>query len=329
MRLKLRGIGVLLVLGGLATTADAQSQTTPFFRMDCGTNGSNWPQCGFDVSDTSATQYYRRTRVPAGSPSGSDAVQFDFIPTTATNLDFGYGWALSRASALPPAPQGQARYIRYRVRVLSPLNAMNNSDSRWASKLVILGNNCESGTHQPTRVIGFLDTGGNSDYTRMFTRAGQNIGPSSVNLPLALGQWMDIQIKAQSSSAASATDGYVALYVNNNNEATPTGRSPNISLRTSGWSPSTCPASWMAFGSSAREIRTGAVLAFQLADFEYDDAFDPNWDIGGGSGQSGPAAPQGLRILSSGAVGVLPIGAVLSLLGFRLRRLKPVSQDGK
>ena len=321
MSLKWKAIALLLVLGGLAEHANAQ--TTPIFRMDCGVNGSEYPLCGFDVYDTAAAQYYRRTRVPAGSPSGNDAVQFDWIPSTNTNVDFGYGWGLTRASALPPVPQGAARYIRYRVRILAPLNARTLSDSRWASKVVLFGNNCENAPHQPTRVIGFHDTGGGSDYTRMFVRAGQNIGPSTANLPLVAGSWMNIQIKAQSASTTSATDGYVALYLNNNNEGAPTDRAAGIPLRTSGWSPSTCAASWTAFGSSAREITAGSTLSFQLADFEYDDAFDPNWSLntGGGSAVS-PAAPTGLRIMSGAAVPFLPVGAVLSLLGYRLRRFK-------
>jgi len=325
MSLKWKAIGLLLVLGGLAEHANAQ--TTPLFRMDCGSNGSNWPQCGFDVYDTNATQYYRRSRVPAGSPSGSDATQFDWTPTTATNLDFGYGWGLTNAGRLAPVPQGGVRYIRYRLRINAPVNWRTASDTRWASKIVILGNTCENGTHMPTRVIQMLRSHGDSIWDRTYLDFSQNIdtggpgaaGPYGV---LPVGQWINIQLKIQSSSTTSNADGRLSVYYNNNNEGAPTMRSSSgIVLKTSGWSPSTCSGSHMIFGGSAREVMAGANLSFQVADFEYDDAFDPNWDLGSAGGSaSSPAAPSGLRIVSG--AGILPLGAVLSLLGYRLRRFK-------
>ena len=325
MSLKWKAIGLLLVLGGLAEPANAQ--TTPLFRMNCGSNGSNWPQCGFDVYDTSATQYYRRSRVPAGSPSGSDATQFDFIPTTATNLDFGYGWGLTSGAYLAPVPQGGTRYIRYRLKINSPVNWRTASDSRWASKIVILGNTCENSAHQPTRVIQMLRGPGDSVWTQAILNFSQNIDTGGLSDagpfgPLPIGQWINIQLKIQSSSTTSTADGRLYSYYNNNNEGAPTMRSSSgIVLRTSGWSPATCSGSHMILGGSAREVMAGANLSFQLADFEYDDAFDPNWDLGSAGGSvSSPAAPSGLRIVSG--AGFLPLSAVISLLGYRLRRSK-------
>jgi len=276
-------LGVLTALAALPQPAAAQTTTTPFFRMDCGTNGSNWPLCGFDVADTNATEYYRRTRIPGGSPSGSDAVQFDFIPTTDTNLDFGYGWALSRASALPPVPQGAARFIRWRLRINEPMYWRTASDSRWGSKIVILGNNCENGSHQPTRVIQMLRGPGGSVWDRAILNSSQNIDTDGVSDagpvdPVPVGRWVNIQLKIQSSSTTSTPDGRISLYIDNNNEAAPTMQSRGgFVLKTSGWSPATCSASWIAFGSSAREVMAGANLSFQVADFEYDDEFDPRW----------------------------------------------------
>jgi hypothetical protein len=263
--------------------------------MDCGTNGSNWPECGFDVSDTNAIQYYTRTRIPAGSPSGSDAVQFTFLPTTATNLDFGYGWGLTRASALTPVPQGAARFIRWRLKINAPVNWRTASDSRWASKIVILGNNCENTTHQPTRVIQMLRGPGGNVWDQAILNSSQNIDTGGISDagpydPLPIGRWINIQLRVQSSSTTSTPDGRISLFIDNNNETSPTMQSrQGFVLKTSGWSPTTCDSSWMAFGSSSREVMAGANLSFQVADFEYDDAFDPRW------APPSPLAPLALR----------------------------------
>jgi hypothetical protein len=275
--------GALLMTAAM-TTLDGQ--TTPLFRMDCGVNGSAWPLCGFDVYDTAAAQYYRRTRIPGGSPSGSDATQFDFIPqASALNVDFGYGWALTRASALPPVPQGQARYLRWRLYINSPVNWRTLSDSRWGSKIVILGNNCENAPHQPTRVIQQMRGPGGSNWKYGILNTSQNIDSDGLSEagpldPIPIGQWVHIQVKVQSSSTTTTADGRISTYYNNNNEATPTFQSRRgIVLRSSGWSKATCPASWIAFGQSAREAGPGANLSFRVADFEYDDEFDPHWAL--------------------------------------------------
>jgi hypothetical protein len=329
MGLKWKAIGVLLVvvLGGLAE-APATAQTTPLFRMDCGTNGSNWPQCGFDYVETRREGvYWRRTLVPAGSPSGSDAAQYDWIPTSDTQLDFGYGWAYNLTQ---PVPQGATRYIRYRIKILSPLNAATASDSRWASKLVILGNTCESGTLMPTRVISELGTPGGYVWNVAQWRLAQNIdwgGPSGMTVnPIRLDTWHDVQIKVQSSTTTSSSDGMLYIYIDgaNSSEGTPTAQSASgFTLKTLGWSTTTCPGSHLVFGGSAREIANGSRLSFQVADFEYDSRFDSRWSISGSSGgASTPAAPTGLRIVSGAAIGVLPISALLSILGYRVRRSK-------
>jgi hypothetical protein len=61
-------------------------------------------------------------------------------------------------------------------------------------------------------------------------------------------------------------------------------------------------------------------VAFQVAAFEFDDQFDASWHTGtGGGGPTPPAAPNppsGVRVLSSGAGMLLPLGA---LVGWRRR----------
>ena len=178
------------------------------------------------------------------------------------------------------------RYIRYRLQINAPVNWHTASDSRWASKIIILGNTCENGNHQSTPVIQMLRGPGDSVWNRAQLDFSQNIdtgGPSAAGpYGLPVGRWLDIQLKIASSSTASASDGRLSVYIDNNNEAKPTVRSSRgFVLRTSGWSPSTCDGSHLIFGGSAREVTAGANLSFQVADFEYDDEFDPRWDIGG------------------------------------------------
>jgi len=83
------------------------------------------------------------------------------------------------------------RYIRYRLKINAPVNWHTASDSRWASKIIILGNTCENGNHQPTRVIQMLRGPGDSVWNRAQLDFSQNIdtgGPSAAG-PLRAAGW--------------------------------------------------------------------------------------------------------------------------------------------
>jgi hypothetical protein len=290
-------LGGLVLAGSVGAVGLAQQQRTPLFRMDCGTGGSAYPLCGFSAlanDDSSLGVHFRRSRIPGGSPSGSDAVQFDLLPVAA-HLQHYLGWRLDR----PPAvPQGASRYLRFRIRLRSPINYTAHSGG-WGAKFVILGDTCES-DFAPTRVIVNLrDAGGN--YGAAILSTEQNIAgpPSRVDSPgLAPDVWHSVQVKVRSSSSASANDAMLFFYLDGGNasESRPTGQSSGpFRLRTDGWS----GACSMGFGYFAgTTLRAGSNVSFQVADFEYDDEFDSSWHLGGGgTGVTPPTAPSNVRIV--------------------------------
>lgn len=288
-----------LAVGGVAVTRAQQS--TPIFRMDCGVNGSAYPLCGFSAladEDQDLGVHFRRSRIAAGSPSGRDAVQFDMVPSR-THVQHYFGWRLDR----PPAvPQGASRYFRFRLKVRSPIQYAGN-ESSWGAKFIILGDGCES-HFPPTRVIVNLGASA-TDVSRAFLRIEQNIAgpPSRIDTaPLAPDVWHNVQVKVRSSSTASATDGMLFVYLNGDNrsEQAPTMQSSGpFRLRTAGWS-GDCS---MGFGYFAgTTLQPGGSASFQVADFEYDDAFDTAWHTPSGQPQPPPSAappapPTNVRIV--------------------------------
>ena len=54
-----------------------------------------------------------------------------------------------------------------------------------------------------------------------------------------------------------------------------------------------------------------------MTDVLIDDQFDPNWSGGGGGGGGGSTAPgqvQGVRVISAGITGLMPIALASTLL---------------
>jgi hypothetical protein len=289
-----RGWGAAaVVVAGLGAVATAQ-QSTPIFRMDCGTGGSAYPLCGFSAlaaDDAANGVHFTRTRVPAGSPSGRDAIQFDLIPS-GSHVQHYLGWRWDR----PPAvPQGASRYFRFRLRVRSPISFAGN-ESSWGAKFIILGDTCESNL-APTRVIVNLGASA-TDVSRAFLRIEQNIAgpPSRIDTsPLTPDVWHSVQVKVRSSSSESSADGLLSVYLNadNRSEGSPTLQSSGpFRLRTAGWS-GDCPVGFGYFAGTT--LRPGGRASFQVADFEYDDAFDASWNIP--TATAPPSPPTSLRIV--------------------------------
>jgi hypothetical protein len=307
---------------GLALAAPAAAQMTPIFRMDCGTGGSRYPACGFDYVYTEHEgRYFTRTRVPGGSPSGRDSVRMAAIPGSA-NAQYEWGWIYTPRTAVP---QGATRYIRWRFKIVSPVRWRAVNGNAAGGKLVILGNTCEKSPHSPTRVISNLDASGG---TTPFLRTEQNIsGPPSrleITSGLQADVWHNVQLRIRSSSTASSTDGLLSQYQNtaNANEGSPTAQSSGgFNLKTTGWSTVGCADSGMAFGNTFNALASGENFVIEVADFEYDDQFDPNWHTpGSGGGGTGPiSAPQGVRIVTAGVLGLLPLSALTMVVGSRRR----------
>jgi hypothetical protein len=315
-------LGYTLALGLVVTApsevAAQSSQMTPILRTDI--RAATAPNYGCDSWDYSnVNRWWRLTLIPGGSPSGRDALRFEGIRTTEIGND---GWGCRFDASMEPTPrQGSIRYARWRIKYVNPINWRSDASATEGAvpnnrtapdKLFILGNTCESSAYQPTRVIlwQYAEAPSRSQPLLNFT---QNIGPGTGFRQVPGNTWLNIQVKIVSSSTESASDGSLHLYVNNNNEGSPTASGTGIRIRTAGWGRNTCASSHVVWGDgsynplSAADPTTSNIT--ELADFEYDDQFDPGWAIGS-STSSGPSAPTNLRILSSASLVLLPTGAL-------------------
>lgn len=292
------------------------------------------PNYGCDLWDTpDLNNWYTFSLQPGASPSGNDAIRFTAIRTTLLGDN---GWGCSFSRSLEPSPaQGSVRYARWRMRYVGPVNW--RSDNRLGSyeannrtapdKMFILGNTCENGSMQPTRVIlwQYAQAPSRSVPILRFT---QNIGPGPELTNVPVNIWLNVQLKIVSSSSAGAADGSLSIYINNNNESAPTRSAGGIQIKTVGWGRNAgCTGSHILWGDgsfnplSAADSTARAVT--DLADFEYDDQFDPQWAIGA---PAMPSAPTNLRIIPAEASVAGPALLAMMLL---LRRRKGGRQDAE
>lgn len=277
----------------LAVGLGAQAPTTPIFRMNC--TAASWPRCGFDFAYTEREgTHFRRERLAGQAPSGRDAVRMTALVNSG-QYEWGYIY-IPRVAV----PQGALRYLRWRFKLVSPIQWRASNGNAAGGKLVILGNLCEKSPYQPTRVISNLDASGG---TAPFLRTEQNISgpPSRIDTTngLALDVWHHMQVRVRSSSSASASDGLLSVYLDdaNRSESTPTGQSTGgFRLLTAGWSTANgCGDSSIGFGNTFNALASGQHFVIEVADFEYDDAFDPTW--GGTVSGVRPGQPAILRVI--------------------------------
>jgi hypothetical protein len=301
----------------LTAPSEVAAQMTPILRSDI--RADTAPNYGCDGWNSQAEgTYYRLTRISGGSPSGRDSLRFEAIGTTRDDVQFHWG-CFFQSSLEPTPPQGATRYVRWRLKVLSPVYWYSNysGGTSTGDKMFILGNTCENSPYMPTRVIASERTTSPS-FNNPMLGMSQNIGPGTGERPIPVDQWVSVQFRIISSSTDSTSDGRLDMYLNNNNQGSPTASGTGILIKTAGWGTNTCSESWMLWGNgSFRAMAPNGSHRVEIADFEYDDQFDPNWAIGSQSGSSQPSAPSNLRIISS--LLSLPVGA-LGIVIFRRQK---------
>jgi hypothetical protein len=130
---------------------------------------------------------------------------------------------------------------------------------------------------------------------------------------LTIGPWHNVQFEAKSSSGQGVNDGRIKLWIDgaNTNYAAPTRQSELFYLSSSAWS----NVGVARFSNTT--LRTGGQLGIEVSDFELDDAFDPQWNVGS---PNMPSAPSNLRVvpgladsipLAMAAIGLLVVGRVV------------------
>jgi hypothetical protein len=319
--------GGALVLG-LASTASAQM--TPIFRMNCGATGANYPLCGFsaNVGENTRGTYWQRTWVNGAGPSDEGVVQISHIATSAV-AEYYAGWRWDNA---PQVAQGSTRYIRYRIKLISPvaLPAAQPGKEGWGGKFVIFGDGADwANPPERTRFISNLRhvPGGTTQY---LLRSEMNIDgpPSRWDYPnLTPDVWHSVQMKIRSSTTTSSANGRLFMYLdgNNSSESTPTVQSSgDVQINTDGWNGA------LGFGYYFLTLGPGGRAVYQVTGFEYDDQFDPNWHTGGGTTPpppTAPTAPTNVRIITADAGLLLGASVLATLVAARLRRRRTTEPE--
>jgi len=308
MHMKWNRLGLAALFAALASPAAAQ--ITPITQLNC-TSGT-WPACGWGPMNV--TPYSSRTLLPTGGPQGQPAFQLDQLPATS-HAQYYLGWTTNAGSH----PQGSTRYIRLRFKVLSPVSLYGN-DVSWGNKFIIVGD----GDNPTGRVMCILRDNGMVE-TTMAIQCQRNIDgdPNRTGLiTLSPDVWHSLQLEMKSSTTTSSGDGRLRLWIDgaNSNISAPTSQSGSFQLNAINWQN-------LNIGYYAgTTIRAGSHVSMQIADFQYDDAFDAGFHTGssGGGPPTPPATPTNLRILgaSAGSLVLIPLaGAVLArLLRFRRRQ---------
>jgi hypothetical protein len=285
-----KSLGLVALVAGMGSPAAAQM--TPIAALNC--TAANFPNCGW--GNWGANPHHTLTRVGNGA-------RFSLVPGSASQItQFYMGWGVS----VPQAQTGDTRYIRLRIRVLTPVNPSGVGDL-WTDKFIILGD----GSDNSSRVI--IELRPNPQDNALDTRIQKNIdGPEHGTTVATIpnGQLVSLQFEARSGSA-----GRVALWMNNDNYAAPTRTSPAFALSAAAWNNLR-----VGFYSNASLASNGSIN-FEVTDLQYDDQFDSAWTTGGGGGgQTAPGTPSNVRIISAGAAGLLPLGLLVASLLRNRRR---------
>ena len=296
-----------LAVFAISLPSAAAAQTTPLYRFSCTT--SSWPACGLPLVPD--TEYVRRTLRSGAGPTGQNASEWEHVPSSQ-QFQYYFGWGTP--SGLPGAQRGQSRYLRLRIRVLSPVDLRGNQGP-WQAKFFIVGDGTGDSS---SRIVGHLGVGGVND-TDVYTGASRNIDgyPNAApNVLLRPDVWHSVQYEFRSSTTDSSGDGRMRIWLDsaNSNFNSSTTQSGSFQLNTTGWNT-------IAIGRiSHTTLASGGRLVYQIAtDWEWDDAFDPNWHQGGGAPlPPAPAAPTNVTIIRSSLELAGPV-VLACMLGWRRR----------
>lgn len=256
---------------------------TPLFRADFDAGAS--PLFGFTtLRDGFLDSAWRLTHLPAGGPRGAPAVDITMLGVTDPPENY-VGWFRDLAGI--DVPQGATRYLRMRIRLVSPIQyrSVGNAGS-WSTKLVILGDGGESSQ----RVMWNLRSGPSVSEPVFVIEKNIDGGATRITTqPLPVDTWIAAQLELRSSTTPSSGDARFRLYLgpDNANPATPTYESGSFSISTADWD------AILGLGYYCDYMRPGGNVRFQISAFEYDDEFDPTWGNGTPSGDGGAPGDAG------------------------------------
>lgn len=221
----------------------------------------NSPLFGFDgLFETAGADgtIYTKSYQATGGPNGTPCVQYAFIPQgSAGQVNFGF------IKNLAAPAQGTMWAMAYWLKIHSGFNVPT---SHWGDKLYILGQGGVDSKRMMT--IGAPRTG-DTDFA---VKASLNIeGPpnATTQVDISVGSWHAIQVKNQSGSTTTSTDGSIKLYIDNDVEGSPTASATTMdqSMPTTDWNS-------IIFGNYSDVIVTGETLTISITGFQIGTAFD-------------------------------------------------------
>lgn len=260
-----------------------RAQTSPIYSWTISSSGKPYG-CNSWVDGPENT-WFTLSR----NTGGPGSLEFLRVTAIANNDTGDSGWGCRWPGEGSSVAQGSSRYIRFYYRVNSPVNWRSDScavppcssnNRTTPDKLFILGDTCGS----PTRMIAHQYAEGPARDTPQiqFVQGTRNSDVGSW-VTITPDVWHAIQLAVHSSSTAVATDGNSYVYVDNTNQGAPDGVWENRLITTDGWSTVGCASSVIGFGDfsynplSDDDPTTSAIV--DLAGFEYDDEWDPNWTV--------------------------------------------------
>jgi hypothetical protein len=281
----IRLLGLAVVVGLLLSTAPITGQQAVLFRMD--TSAAAWPEAGFPmtVADEFGARWSRDLLVGLG-PNGQNVAQLTELPGPPQH---SWGW---HGHVAPALSQGGTRFYRWRHRVVAGSNCAHTP----SNKLLIIGQGCSGGRCRvivqpkcnPQRMVqyNFQIDGG--------------VYQVETGYVYPVGTWLNVQLETRTSSTASAADGALRLWVNNNSYSAPTIQNTGLQLSSGG-----PDSSYVIFGgyNNTENVPAGATNVQHYTDFEIATTFDGSWSQGTSTPGTPtpptglPAAPTGVRII--------------------------------
>ena len=270
-------VGMAIVLLGAVPREAHAEGATPLFRADF--TAAAAPLHGFTVlRDGFLNTAWQLEQLPGGGPSGAHAVGIQLLGVASPTENY-VGWFKDMAGV--QVPQGAARYVRMRIRLVSPISYQSvTNGTAWSSKMVILGDTGESSN----RVMWNLRQGASATQPVFVIEKNIDGGATRITTtPLPVDTWISAQLKIQSSTTAGSGDGRFSLYLgaDNASESTPTLTSGTFSIGTADFD------ALLTLGYYCDYMRPGGHVEYRFSAFEYDDAFDPTWNAG--TSPTGPA----------------------------------------
>ncbi|WP_291982187.1 hypothetical protein [Luteitalea sp.] len=283
--IRVKSVAVVVFAASLSWTGPVSAQV--FFNTDYSAAAA--PAAGWPNGAVPTTATHDRVRVAEAGPQGEDVYELNQRHTGSAASGFGgefyWGWNGNIEPSDPP--QGARRFYRWRMR-FSPqtnfrgLQWQDGSPTTLTNKILMVGDGC--GRNNCRVIVSYRGTGGQTASLTVAIDGGASPTPGVI---LPVGQWLDVQVEADSATTTSSRDGAFKLWINSNDYARPTAQITGIQLNPVNWR-------YVFFGAyNNNGLASNGVHSFRQAGFQASTTFDANWS----RAATLPSTPNNLRII--------------------------------